>query len=126
MGLAKFLGGFAIGAYAVDSVVGSIVDGSGSSSTTQVIGSRVVSGSGNSSKGSTISASGEGLGQANTFNRAGGNNQSVGGFQPRTNPVQTENIDTNQPESASGENSGSDSPVEVGDEGATIQPFVPE
>jgi hypothetical protein len=121
MGLAKFLGGFAIGAYAVDGIVDSIVSSAGSSSTTQITGSRVVSGSGNSSKGSTISASGEGLGQANTFNRAGGNNQSIGGFQPRTNPVQTESIDTNQPQSASGENAPT-APTEGADDGASITP----
>jgi hypothetical protein len=122
MGLAKFLGGFAIGAYAVDSVVGSIVDGAGSSSSTQIIGSRVVSGSGNSSKGSTISASGEGLGQANTFTRSGANGQTVSGFQPRTNPVQTENIDSNQPQSASGENAPT-APTEGADDGAAIVPL---
>jgi hypothetical protein len=119
------LGSFAIGAWAVDSLASTFASNMGSSSTTQITGSRVVSGSGNGSRNSTISASGEGLGQANTFLRSGGNGQQIGGFQPRTNPVQTENIDSNQPQSASGENQGSN-PVEVGDEGATIQPFVPE
>ena len=122
MSLTKFLGGFAIGAYAIDSITSNMINGAGSSSSTQIVGSRVVSGSGNSSKGSTISASGEGLGQANTFNRAGGNNQSVGGYQPRTNPVQTENIDSNQPQSASGTNEAT-APTEGSDDGAAVVPL---
>ena len=115
MSLTKFLGGFAIGAYALDSIASSLVDNMGTSNSTQIIGSRVVSGSGNGSRGSTISASGEGLGQANQFNRAGGDLQSVGGFQPRTNPVQTDTIDVNEPQSASGENT-TGAPTEGSDE----------
>ena len=122
MSLTKFLGGFAIGAYALDSIASSLVDNMGTSNTTQITGSRVVSGSGNSSKGSTISASGEGLGQANVFTRSGANGQTVGGFQPRTNPVQTENIDSNQPQSASGENAPT-APTEGSDDGAAVVPL---
>ena len=120
--LSKFLGGFAIGAIAIDSITSSLVDNMGTSTTTQITGSRVVSGSGNSSKGSTISASGEGLGQANTFSRSGGDAQVVGGFQPRTNPVQTDAIDVNQPESASGTNETT-APTEGADDGAAIVPL---
>jgi len=119
------LGGIAIGAYALDSIASTMASNMGSSSTTQITGSRVVSGSGNSSKNSTISASGEGLGQANQFLRGGEDVQGIAGYQPRTNPVQTDSINTNEPQSASGENQGGN-PVEVGDDGATIQPFVPE
>ena len=104
MSLTKFLGGFAIGAYALDSLASTWAGSMGTSNTTQITGSRVVSGSGNSSKGSTISASGQGLGQANTFSRSGQDAQVIGGFQPRTNPVQTDSIGVNEPQSASGEN----------------------
>lgn len=119
------LGGIAIGAYALDSIASTMASNMGSSSTTQITGSRVVSGSGNGSRGSTISASGEGLGQANQFLDGGDDVQGVAGYQPRTNPVQTDSINDNQPQSASGENQGGN-PVEVGDDGATIQPFVAE
>jgi hypothetical protein len=114
VGLTKMLGGLAIGAYAVDSVVSTMANNMGGNSTTTIAGSRVISGSGNGATSSTFSSSGEGLGQANTFTRAGANGQTISGFEPRTNPVQTENIDTNSPQSASGTNEASN-PIDGGD-----------
>ena len=99
----------------------------GGNTSTSISGSRVVSGS-TTSGGGSISASGDGLGQANTFSRSGANGQVVGGYQPRTNPVQTENIDTNSPQSASGTNE-SNTPTEGANqlpEGALPEGPAPE
>lgn len=67
IGLKIFADGFGPDAYA----------GSSTGDTWNVEGSRVVSGSGNNSTNSSISASGDGLGYGNTFS------ESQGGLQPR-------------------------------------------
>jgi len=65
IGAVQWVGGALVITEGVGDIVGAIAGGAGA--TTNISGSRVISGSGNGSTGSAFSASGEGLGNANTF-----------------------------------------------------------
>ena len=100
------LGGIGLGIVGVKVLAdGFNSGGSESTNNTNYTNSRVVSNS-PASGGSTISASGTGLGIGNSFND--GNGQQVSGNMPRTSPINhSDNVD-NRPESNSGENSDFD------------------
>ena len=100
------LGGIGLGIVGVKVLAdGFNSGGTETTNNTNYTNSRVVSNS-PASGGSTISASGTGLGIGNSFND--GNGQQVSGNMPRTSPINhSDNVD-NRPESNSGENSDFD------------------